>query len=1128
MALDNLFSRLPTITELVTLDDSVDDIRLYVESLSTNLPVSDDEERNRLVQTIVDTSGGSFLWTVLVMQKLQEVLTVEEIHEVLREVPQKMNDLYQHNIRSMEASRSNHDPIRHIIVWAICALQPLTVDQMKDAIKMSQGQTLARDLRTSLQYLCGQFLDVDKHSRIQVVHDTARSFLTDPSLESKFRVNYADGHGIIASACLRYLLGEELKHSKWRKGSAGTRANRSSMVEYACLRWSEHLIRSSSSSDDLYGLLVEFFQTNVLSWIERVAQLGELDCLNRTSRHLSGFLGRRAKYAPMLLEDLTAWTIDLPRVVTQFGANLMNDPSSIHTLIPPFCPRDSAVYKKFGYAEDGIKLVGAWNVGWDDRICSISYHGAYTRQVAARDHLFAVGLANGLVKIYRTSTCEETLTLDHAESVSVLEFGPTAKFVASAGLWSVRLWEATTGKQLFHVKSDSQTLAVAFDENECWLMVASSDNHLSVFEIADGTLLYRLRWTDAFVETGDTIFHSSPSTVKISTELEVMAVNYRGRPVQLWSLENQRPIGLCMRSAHKYAGSGPIVNCVVFNNSPATPGLLVAYWDDIVHVYDVKTCKTLASTSIGLNKAAISPNGKTIAGSDGMGGIQILDFETLQLLHRIQVTNSTATSIVFTTDGLRIIDARGTHANVWEPSVLVCQDSDSQSRDASESLPLVPEGMGVSVVNQSETITSLFCCEETGIAFCGRSNARVDICNLDDPVNTMRNLYKHPVTFTRITCIGWAYKPRIAASADSAGKVRVMQITTGTRREWGAELLAVAQLDVGQAIRQILVHPEGSYLLISSLQSDSVWSIATKQRVATITDRRRTVWKWFIRPSTPSQLLLFEDKLLKLYSWADLVEIASAEAPVLPAHVEGRASGATSGYANADTDAISISSEGDDLVFVEKIPQHPRAMQVVSSHSPPVTKIHILDLSFLIPHPPPPTLSAARNDSSSPPSESDSASQTTTWSQSSPLPQLKNPFLTSPSNSPPSTTMAITSSDSFPTRRRSSVRRVADIPDVERIVGTVRKFNSWFLVFISRGGWVCSVELREGGGGQILDTFQKHFFVPSVWRTANSSLITKIRRCQDIIFVHQDGVIVVRNGLDNGVHVSIGGARNNI
>ncbi|RKL39818.1 hypothetical protein BFJ72_g6545 [Fusarium proliferatum] len=1115
--LDHSFTQLPTIIELITPDDSMRDIQLYVNTWSANLPVDEVDDRNRLVDKIVRMSGGSFLWTVLIMKKLRHVLAVEEIHDVLNEVPQRMNELYQHNIEIMENSPSKKKgTVKHIIIWAICAVQPLTVDQMREAIKLSQNITLSLNLRTSLQSICGQFLDVDKHSRIQVVHETARAFLTDHTLDSEFRVDYSEGHGIIAASCLEYLLGDEMKYSKWRRSLATAGPSKSCMTDYACLRWSEHVVRSTSSSDRLFELLVRFFQTNVLSWIERVAQLRDLECLNRTSRHLSSYLGRRTKYTPILPRDLNAWVVDLPRIVTQFGTNLVNDPASIHTLIPPFCPRDSAIHQTFGYAEDGIKLVGAWNSGWDDRVCSISFHETYTREVAARDHRFAVGLADGLLKIYSNSTCQELFTLDHAESLSVLDFGHTAKYVASAGLRRVRLWDANTGKEIFNVSTDSQTLAVALNETETSLIVASRDRSLAKYQISDGTCFYKEQWMDTFIESKNVGFPPSPSAVRISIELQVMAVVYRSQPVQLWSLDSERPVGACIRpTAHKNSNARHIVHSAVFNPSSSNPGLLVSYWDDVLEVYDVRTCRTLASTSAGLDRIAIAPNGKTIAGSDGTGGIKIFDFETLQFLHRIQVQGDPVTSLVFGTDGLRIIDVRGTHANVWEPLVLVSQDSDSRSSEPSESVHHIVDDMGVSVVNESAAITALQCCEESGIAFCGRNNGSVDTCNLDDPEKTMRSLYSHRGNFTSVTCIGWACKPRIAASADSSGRFRIMQITTGARREWGAEMLTEGQLDPGHIVSQVLVHPEGLYLLVSSSEVDSVWCVRSKERVASLTSRNRVTWKWFVRPSSPPQLLLFEDRMMKLYNWADLSELASAEAPIIPTILGRRDSGP--GALN-DADAISISSEGDDLVFVEKLQPTHKDLQIMPSLSQSNTKIHVFDLSFLEAHA---TLSsrtpahfsstASTRSSSAPPRRIQSLSH------HSPPPQLHNPFSTTPLENPPNVPPFHAASSLSSAHRRSSVRNVADVPNVERIVGTVKRFNSWFLIFISREGWVCSVEL---GGSKVLDTFEKHFFVPTVWRTANSTLITKVRRNQDIIFIHQDGVIVIKNGLDNGRHVS--------
>jgi len=438
--------------------------------------------------------------------------------------------------------------------------------------------------------------------------------------------------------------------------------------------------------------------------------------------------------------------------------------------------------------------------------------------------------------------------------------------------------------------------------------------------------------------------------------------------------------------------------------------------------------------------------------------------------------------------------------------VLVSQDSDSQSSEPSGSVHRVMDDSGASVVDESATITSLYCCEESGIAFCGRNDGRVDTCNLDDAEKTMRNLYKHRGSFTSVTCIDWAHKPRIAASADSSGKFRIMQITTGARREWSAELLVEAKLEQGCTARQVLVHPDGSFVLVSSSESDAVWSASSKRRVATIPARERTAWKWFVRPTTPSQLILFEDKTLRLFNWADLTQLAALESPVPPVRIERRESDTL-----ADADAISISSDGDDLVVVQKPHSSLQTLQVMPSHTATTSRLHVFDLSLLGP------CSSASLGSSTPMSSSAGLSQPSPSPQPGGPPHLTYPlFASAPLTPPPAG--ALSPPSNLTTHGRSSVRNVADVPDVESIIGSAKRFNSWFLIFISRKGWVCSVELG-GGGGKALDTFQKHFFVPSVWRTGNPSLITRVRRNQDIVFVHQDGVIVVKNGLDNGEHV---------
>lgn len=365
------------------------------------------------------------------------------------------------------------------------------------------------------------------------------------------------------------------------------------------------------------------------------------------------------------------------------------------------------------------------------------------------------------------------------------------------------------------------------------------------------------------------------------------------------------------------------------------------------------------------------------------------------------------------------------------------------------------------VADRWAAITVLHCCEECVIAFCGRSNGHVDTCHLDDPENTMRQLYKHRGTFmVHITCIDWAAKPRIAVSGDGSSCFRVMQITTGPRGEWGAELLLEQRVQVGQYIRQVLIHPEGTLVLVSCPNADYLWCVKTGELVACTEGRGRCYWKRFHR--TVEHLVLFEDSAMGLFAWSDLGQLIPEDS-LLAFSVLGDGTTETV----VCTEAVSIVSGTDDLVFIQKTqPIQPPWQRTIPGAV--TTKIFVIGLSHLEPPP------------------------------------------------------LVSISPAGPSRGRagSSPRNVADLTDVNYIIGTVRRFNSSFLVFLSNGGWVCSVELS---GLVPADTFQRHFFIPSVWRTGETwDFNTMIRRNQDVIFVHNNAIIVVKNGLDRGEYVSFG------
>ena len=448
--------------------------------------------------------------------------------------------------------------------------------------------------------------------------------------------------------------------------------------------------------------------------------------------------------------------------------------------------------------------------------------------------------------------------------------------------------------------------------------------------------------------------------------------------------------------------------------------------------------------------------------------------------------------------------------------MLLHQDSNNHSSRTTDSVHQPEDGgSSISVVDKSVTIKPLYCCEESGVAFCGRDNGRVDICSLDSPENTMRNLYSHRGgSFTSVICIDWSCKSRIAVSADSSGRFRVMQVTRDAQREWGAELLVDDKVQSGCVIRQILIHPDGTFVLVSTPESDHLWSVASRKQVASMTGRGQSVRKWFIRASTPSHLLLFENNNVKVFDWSDLTPLTSVEVSLQSMGDEKKRDEETI----IDFDAIHITSGGDDLMLVQKPHRSQQSLQGQSASvttSATMTKICVFHLASMGP--------PASSSGGIPTSLSSLVSP---FSQSNPYSQQQAsglhisapfPFLTPPSSPPASVLFPM---NILSARGRFPTRNAIHLPEVERIIGTVQRFHSWFLIFLSLCGWVCSVKLGDSDR-QALDTYQKHFFVPSVWHTMNSSLITKVCRNQDIIFAHHGAVIAVKNGLDNGEHIPL-------
>ncbi|KAL8719491.1 MAG: hypothetical protein Q9225_003518 [Loekoesia sp. 1 TL-2023] len=866
-----LQEKLQTLTKEVNVESSYEDIRIVLEANTRFLPIDDPAACKRLITRILDKSNGCFLWASLVLKELETTHSEQQIQEVLDSVPSEMDSLYTRILDNMAMVPRNQKLAQAILRWTVCAVRPLSVEELKEAIRLDLEEVVPR-LERTVESVCGHLIHVDRYSRVQLVHETVRAFLIKDGLASDFAVDRIREHSRLAEVCLQYLSSDELKSSRHRRrGSAARIAKRSVFADYATVYFSEHIVRSSSSNDSQVIALNSFFATNILTWIEIVALGGNLYFLTQTAKNLKAYMERRAKYRSPLgqqVHSVGSWVNDLIHVVTTFGKSLLLSPSSIHFLIPPVCPRNSIIYNQYREYPRCLEIVGQPELEWDDRLSCITFSERKVLAIACRDSRFAVGLSNGQVVLYHTSTCQEAGELVHGkDAVRFLEFGCTNALLASAGRRRIVLWDIGAKTQLWATILSHGILALDFNEDDTLLMATTIANYSTFWIVGDGQELEKLSVFDV-EEDAPSAYQRPPTHAQICGELSLLAVGYRQRPINIWDLEDRVFIGQFHKSAPDVY-PGPLLVAMAFNPNPDMNLIASSYTDGDLVTFDPWNQRQHAITEANAQVLAASSDGATLATGDGSGTIQIFDFETLRLLYRSTAYECDIRAIAFASNNVRFFDIRGDHCNVWEPSAIVRQtdDEDGSSEYCSEGVVPEVETVGSNSWDNSRLITAMVAIAGDCF-FCGLENGSIAVYDARSGQQA-QELYSH-ATKTAIMLLEWNHHENVLASTDRSSRFQVRKISRMTSGTWVAERPLLDQ-STDQVIRQILLDSNGNKLLISTLLSDHIWDVEGRQRAHRRTDDRRS-WRWVDCSPSTQKLLHIVDGEIKCFAWESLEE----------------------------------------------------------------------------------------------------------------------------------------------------------------------------------------------------------------------------------------------------------------
>lgn len=711
----------------------------------------------------------------------------------------------------------------NILQCLTCSLRLLSLPEMAQALGQAAAGIL--DLPRTIKDLCGEFAVIDNNGNVSIIHQTARDYLLSSGAR-RFSIDQKAAHKQMFLSSMQCLMSPGLR------GRLG-RSQQPDYLDYAAASWSSHLRNSSFQDREIVATLKKFLTRPwVLTWIQALAATGQLRVAIHTSKDLSRVVSQSQQQALALntldLKLLSNWSIDLLRVVGRFGGILQRKPDSIYSLIPPFCPKGSAIHQQFG--KSGILSVGGLSSeAWDDLLARISLGKSFASSIQAAGSLLAVLASPGVIHLYDSSDFRESKSspIQHGERVDRIQLNKAASLVATYGYRTTKVWKISSGECVISVesvKTKTRPLAMMFTEDDSNLLVGTCDRRVRSLSLIQPEPAWEIvAELDEEMEL-EKHFTNSASHVAFSLDGTLVAVAYRRHPISAWEIDGPLHIGHCRRQ-NELSTVRELRELVWHPYQPEILGLTV---EGIVFKwapYDNTVCELPASAT----KLSVSNDGEFFVTGDAYGRLKLYTTSNFILLHHV-LAQEAVLGLTFSPDSKRFYDIRGYHSNIWEPTALAkhMNHARSKSNPVSE-VPFAqdPDLMDVSSKVAIDPITALSGSPQ-GRLYC--VGTRIGGFSLHDIQNgRLANLYASRAKFA-IEHIAWSSDGRYFCCSDFSKQVIIFAVSQDSL-ESSPTYEQKASISMRQVfkgpITQILFHNESEHILLHSSSRIHVVSLAS-------------------------------------------------------------------------------------------------------------------------------------------------------------------------------------------------------------------------------------------------------------------------------------------------------------
>ncbi|KAH0541241.1 hypothetical protein FGG08_004246 [Glutinoglossum americanum] len=877
-----------TVHETISADDTSEDIRDYVRSLIRKILPSDHAQED-VIQSILAKASGSFLWVKLALDRIRDNWhTQDDIRTALTEIPEGMEPLYERMIEIIASQPPKpREMATRILTWVACSFRFLDIAELQ--VALTPEFTKFVNLKYTVEEICGHFVVVNK-TKIVLIHQTARQFLLQKTSNLQIRIVDHEGHKHIAAVCVNFLSDA----SKWRRIFSAIQTRQQSksspvgdsaldeypFLSYALSFWAYHVSRASVDSDEVLETVLTFLEDNCLLWINGVALSQNLRILTQAAQHLKTYAKRRARSAShrpvsfALARDaeLRQWAIDLIRLVGRFGNNITESPSSVHKHVVPFCPKDSIISQSFGHVgHSAFSVTGMSSNSWDDCLARLAMGEDQTAtKLLCKDTFFITLIGcDGTLIIWRSETCEEVRRIAHGEWVNHMASSKTSNLVATAGFKTTRVWDITTGEELYCLTKEShiRTKALAFGAKDDEILIAYDDCSIQCIDLATSKEKWRFLAKDPGSED-----HNCARFMSFSPDSTQIVIVFRGKPVLVWSIQPQPSIHIppkrCVCTEDKFALDGDTWNAPeVALWHPVTDHLLILYEDTKILHWNIIDDEQLQYDHIGARAMVLSPDGNLLLTSDNNGTLSIWMVPEYRLTYRLKY-DELVTDLAFSPEGTRFYDIRGTFCNVWEPDALIRPNDPDQEEMSSTYETIASEPVLSSDDNTRVPITALVCDSSGKFYCCGKEDGSVIMHDIKDGAR-VRKLPSHSSTVSVIK-LAWSPSEKYFVSADDSGRIISKRLELPTAQKPKFSVFALFEKRIDEAVEHFLFSTRDEYLLIASPTTTYVMGLKSKQELCRLRHPFQKGGIWINHPTDPAILLRMHAGGEREYLWATL------------------------------------------------------------------------------------------------------------------------------------------------------------------------------------------------------------------------------------------------------------------